>query len=271
MSDKMRPVCVIGSGPAGLLAAHAVCQAGLPLVIVSDGKRSRLGGAQFLHAPIPGITQAARPDTTVVYQRRGDPEVYRRKAFGSLKVDWKPWTEGGQPEARHAWSLDWTYGKLWDLFESTIQFGNNKVHVDHEWLEKVQGEFSMIVSTVPLASLCQEPDRHQFVNQLVRIVAEPYEDLPDDTVLYDGTQEKSWYRTSRIFNTCFTEWGQDAKTPPGVNDLITDYKPMSTTCTCLDKYDRLIKVGRRGKWDAREFSHGAYYDTMMVIGAMYGR
>ena len=251
------------------MSAWACHQAGLPVVILSPGKKSRLGGAQFLHAPIPGIHGAKVPQTRVQYFRRGEPDLYRKKAFGDLDVEWRPWTDGGQPQFRDAWSLDRTYTFLWNTFEHAVRNDLNTRSVGPEWIREEGPEFSMVISTVPLLTLCEKPKEHKFITQEVLIYPEAFEGMPDDTVLYDGTPDKSWYRCSNIFGTSFTEWGAGSKTPPGL-EMIRDYKPMSSSCDCLDM-PGVIKVGRRGKWDAREFSHGAYYDTMTAIGVLYGR
>ena len=57
---------------------------------------------------------------------------------------------------------------------------------------------------------------------------------------------------------------------PGVNPIYSDYKPISTTCTCLNMTN-ILKVGRRGRWSVHHFTHDAFYDTMTMIGTRYGR
>ncbi|HLS85305.1 MAG TPA: FAD-dependent oxidoreductase, partial [Burkholderiales bacterium] len=42
----MKPVLVVGGGPAGLAAAHALASVGQPVLLVE--KESRLGGAPIL-------------------------------------------------------------------------------------------------------------------------------------------------------------------------------------------------------------------------------
>lgn len=267
---NMTPVAVLGCGPAGLLAAHACNMAGIPVCIISEGKRSGLGGAQFLHAPIPGIHRALHPDTMVSYERRGDPDIYKKKAFSELPVEWKPWTEGGQPAGRAAWSLESTYDMLWDGMEEVIHDERNMVKVDMDWLESEADQFLFIVNSIPLRALCVNPD-HKFITQAITIAPGVFEAIEDDHVLYDGTGDKSWYRTSRIFGCEYTEWGHGAKVPPGLQTF-KDYKPMSTDCDCLQtRFPRLLSVGRRGKWSAREFTHDAFYDTIYTIGRIYGR
>lgn len=266
---NITPAAILGCGPSALLSAWACSLAGIPVAIVSRGVKSRLGGAQFLHAPIPGMHRASEPETFVKYERRGDPDIYRKKAFGDLNVEWKPWTEGGQPEGRAAWSLDMTYQYLWESMEPIITNEMNVREIDMKWFEEEADQFLFVVNTVPLASICVDP-KHNFITQRIVITPTPFEGIADDTVLYDGTGEKSWYRTSNIFGTGFTEWGEGAKVPPGIQTF-RDFKPMSTNCDCLKKFHRVVSVGRRGKWSAREFSHNAFYDTMNVIGVLYGR
>lgn len=262
----MKPVAVLGSGPAGLMSAWACMMAGVPVVVLSNGGESRLGGAQFLHAPIPGMHQAKAPEAVVRFERRGDPEEYRRKAFGELAVPWRPWTEGGFPEERDAWSLSGAYEKLWSIFGESVDM--NKTDVDLKWIMEHRDDFSVIISTVPLSGLCRS-DRHQFVSQKVIIHPVAFEELPDNTVLFDGTKEKTWYRTCNIFGTQYTEWGAFGKVPP-VSKTYVDYKPISTTCTCLHM-SNVLRVGRRGRWSVHHFTHDAFYDTMTMIGTRYGR
>jgi hypothetical protein len=264
----MKPVGILGSGPAGLMAAWACTLVGLPVVVISKNGRSRLGGAQFLHAPIPGMHKASEPETVVRYVRRGDPEEYRRKAFGAAKLrKWKPWTEGGQPDERAAWSLDAAYERLWTMYGDCVE--TNKQEITGKWLDDHKDDFQFIISSVPLQRLCLGD--HTFATQLVQIHPVGFEQLDDDTVLYDGTKDRSWYRTSNIFNTTHTEWGEGQPAPRGLEPLYRDYKPMWTNCECWSDHQDLLLVGRRGRWSADDFSHDAFYDTMTALGMRYGR
>lgn len=262
-----KPVAVLGSGPAGLMAAWACMLSGTSVVVLSDGGKSRLGGAQFLHAPIPGMHQARSPETVVKYVRRGDPEVYKRKAFGSLRVPWRPWTDGGQPEEREAWSLSLAYDSMWEVFGESVE--TNKQHIDLKGVVEVKDKFAFVVSTIPLNVMCVN-ESHKFVTQNVRIHPDAFEELPDNTVLYDGTKDKSWYRVSNIFGTTYTEWGEESKAPP-IRPMRWDSKPMYSDCDCLNRVNGILTVGRRGRFDAAQFSHDAFFDTMTAIGMRYGR
>lgn len=262
----MKPVAVLGSGPAGLMAAWACMLAGVPVVVLSNGGKSRLGGAQFLHAPIPGMHQAKAPEAVVRFERRGDPEEYRRKAFGELVVPWRPWTDGGFPEERDAWSLVDAYDRMWDVFGESVE--SNAQPIDLQWIIEERDKFHMVISTIPLRALCRS-DQHTFVSQRVMIHPEGFEELPENTVLFDGTKDKTWYRTCNIFGTQYTEWGAFGKVPK-VQPIYADHKPISTTCNCLG-LSRVLLVGRRGRWYVDDFTHDAFYDTMTAIGSRYAR
>lgn len=275
----MKPVAVLGSGPAGLLAAWALMLVGRPTVIFSDGGRSRVGPAQFLHGPLPGIAYASDPDAVVKYVRRGDPEVYRHKAFYTTQVPWRPWTDGSQPPERDAWSMDKMYGALWALFEDNVN--DNAMKVTTEWLDEVQenGTFDGIISSIPKSRLCRrrvvdefssDSKVHRFLTQDIVIHPEAFEGMDDNTVIYDGTKDRSWYRTSLIFGQGGTEWNAKSRRPRGLEPTFTDSKPIWTNCDCV-KGQGILCVGRRGKWSVEELAHNAFYDTMTMIGLRYGR
>lgn len=261
----MKPVAVLGSGPAGMCAAWALNICGIPTVVISSGGKSRLGPAQFFHGPIPELNDPQSPDAIIKFIRRGDPDIYKLKAFGNLKVPWEPWTDAA-PVERAAWSLQETYDTLWRAFGDYV----TKEEIKPESIDKYLDMFDGIISTVPMRALCTDPT-HLFVTQDIKIHTECFEpNLDDNTVVLDGTGEKSWYRTSRIFGVGGTEWGPRSEPVRGLDPVYKDFKPISTTCTCL-KGRGILCVGRRGKWSVDELSHNAFYDTMTLIGARYGR
>src|SRR5678809_864059 len=49
-------VLILGCGPSGLIAAHAAYNRGADFIVVSKARKSFMNGAQYLHAPIPGVS-----------------------------------------------------------------------------------------------------------------------------------------------------------------------------------------------------------------------
>jgi hypothetical protein len=255
-----KPVCILGSGPAGLLAAHAVALAGQPIVIASLPHKSRIGGAQFLHEGIPELT-SPHPDTVITYDVRGTAETYEKKVYGDNRPAFVSFSNVFDGHKQAAWNLPDIYDKLWDAF------GNSLTHVEvtPEWLDKTQGDFSMVVSSVPAPALCRShagliPEQHTFDSIDVTLFDECLEPVPEGHILYEGSPDRSWYRSANLFGVESTEWGGKPNLPfPGT---FTVTKPLRTTCNC---YPDIIRVGRYGTWTKGVLVNDAFRKTIIAL------
>jgi hypothetical protein len=256
----MKPIAILGSGPAGLLAAHAIGLTGHPIAIVSKQEKSRIGGAQFLHMAIPELTAEA-PDATVTFRVEGTEEMYRHKVYGSLPVPFTSIEGLVDGHVQPAWHMQAAYDRLWQEFGDSL----NEDRVTPEWLDENMGNFAAIVSTIPRTAICRSlsgdaPVNHEFYSQKVRIANECMRpSLPENTVLYNGTRDVSWYRTSQLFGHGGTEWGN------GLNPILETVevsKPVRCTCDC---YPEVIKVGRFGKWKKGTLIHDAFTSSLKEL------
>lgn len=264
----MDVVAVLGCGPAGLMAAQAVALTGAPLAIFSEkAEPSKLGGAQFLHKPIPGINDMEKPDTMLTYRVRGDEATYRRKVYGADSFPSVPFTSFKNikdGETQPAWNLIETYERLWEKFGAHV--APNAGPIGPTWFEEM-GSFRHVFSSIPLPAICKAragliPEFHHFHEQKVHICTRPFSnDIEPDTIVYDGTEDHRWYRASRIFDVHGTEWSDRTPVPP-IGDLVTDRKPVSTTCTC---HPEVTRVGRKGTWTKGVLTHDALVTTLKTI------
>lgn len=257
-----KPIAILGCGPAGLMAAHAVAMSGQDLVILSKPEKSRLGGAQFLHAPIPGITEQ-QPDRMIMYRKRGDETTYRDKVYGDEYVPFTSFAGVSDGETQAAWNLGEAYDRLWEQYGGHV----NEQNVSPHWLTEHIDDFALVFSTVPLPMICKvraglEAGFHSFRVQEIALTTEPYvNDIEPDTIVYDGTKDRSWYRASLLFGVHGTEWSCG---PPPVPGIIRDRKPIGTTCTCfLDQ--SVIRLGRRGTWMKGVLTHDAFLGALEVF------
>lgn len=260
----IKPIAILGCGPSGLLAAWAATLANRPFVILSNPRKSGLGGAQYLHKPITGLTD---PETAhmVTYRMVGDPMVYFEKAYGMplhhFDADWwKP--ENQEP----AWNLMAYYDQLWDLFSPFIE----PIEITHAWVtqEMKLGYFDMIVSTIPLHAICDPMVPHFFNRASIRIKPEFINpNIPDNEIWYDGTPDYSWYRQSNVFGHGNTEWGPNAPEKLPYPNLIKGSKPVSTNCNC---WPTIVKVGRYGRWAKSEHTHDAFQHAAEALAERYG-
>lgn len=270
----MKPVAILGVGPAGLMAAQAVALSGRPVALFgqpnSDGtaiKRSVLGGAQFLHQPIPGINDEDEPDAVIRFHLAGGVGVYRKKIYGDANVPFVSMEFLHEGLEQPAWNLKATYDKLWELL-GVDSIGNVQV-INSEWLDDAMrgGWFDFVISTIPAPALCRIPQAedaafrppHLFVGQEIQITNESMMGH-DNTIYYDGTIEHSWYRTSNLFGHGSTEYGAHVRTPM---ETFRVTKPIRTNCDCYG--DSILRAGRYGTWTKGVLTHHAFTDAIKAL------
>lgn len=266
-------VAILGSGPAGLMSAAAVCHAHdwstnpYNITIFSNNGRSSLYGAQYLHAPIPGYTSEG--DSRLVnYQLNGGPDEYRRKVYGDNWDGTVSPEDLGEPH--QAWDIRATYGRLWAAFKEQVI----DLHMDRAGMRMLvdgltaYGEFDLIINTIPRPLLCTEG--HQFQASYVWAAGEApgmgidlkgYK-CPEFTVLCNGESEPSWYRLSNIFGHKTVEWPENHKPPLPSVAYVT--KPLKTNCDC---WPSVLHVGRYGKWSKGVLTHHAYQEVLARVEA----
>lgn len=263
-------VAVLGAGPAGLIAAHQAALLGYPVAVLTAAgpsgrpEPSKLGGAQFLHEPVPIVNDNMEP-TMVSYHLEGSVEGYSRKVYGgdlppgvAVPVSMTNLYDGMQ---QPAWNLVETYRRLWDLLEPCIQVQE----VTSEYLAKTIAEerFHTIFNSVPAPALCVAG--HQFGSQNVTIANECIIDsLPDNVIFYSGDKDRSWYRCSRLWGVGGTEWGDGVRPP--LKGLVSVTKPLRTNCTCW--LGDVVRVGRFGTWTKGILVNDSMRIVKEVLGAV---
>lgn len=254
MVQLIKKVVVLGSGPSGLMAAHAADQAGYPVEIFSVKEKSRIGGAQYVHTQIPDLTDID-PDGEVVFEYRGSRAGYARKVYGDpgADVSWGMYT-GTVP----IWNMRRVYNELWDRFESRII---NRVLLPTDVVQ-LQSPSVVVVSTIPRASLCWKPQEHTFASQQVWI--RYFQSQPrSNKIIYNGLTDVPWYRRSYLFSWESEEYPNEfINTAPEWHDLIPVNKPLSSNCDCLGG---VAKLGRYGQWKKGVLTHQVYWDAVSMF------
>lgn len=236
-------IAVLGCGPAGLMAAHAVAQAKHDPAIFSKKVPSSIGGAQYLHRPLPGVNKAT-PDGQVNFIKYGNEQVYAKKVYGdpTARTSWYDYEEG----YHDIWNLRSTYQRLWKKYEDAI----HDIKLDYETVQSLLRAFPMVLSTVPLHQICGYS--HTFTSQDVWIVYGQAKEQGEDRIVYDGTGDFPWYRWSYIFGWRGIEYSQATGTnQPSMHVR----KPLQHDCDC---HTDLVKLGRYGSWQKGVLAHHAY-------------
>ena len=258
-------VFVLGCGPAGLFAAHAIYALGHDLTILSKKRRSEMYGAQNLLASIPGLTGDS---FKVSYALNGTWDSYRQKVYGDGDVYGTNIETSG---AYEAWDVRAAYHKAWDLYADAIE--PMRLGYGELWDLIDRRAPDLVISTIPAPTLCYNRAKHNFVACDVwaigdapergqfapRVITEP------NTIAYDGTTEHGWYRASFIAGYHTVEWPDSIKPPMEVARLT---KPISNTCDCfVDAVPGTTfwRVGRYGSWDRHTYSHDGYWKTITAL------
>ena len=221
-------VAILGSGPAGLLAAHAVGLKGRPFAIFSEGKPSKIGGAQFLHSSIPLVT-AETPDFHIIYKLQGEASEYRRKVYGDAPaVPFVSMENVKDGQVQPAWDLRKAYEHLLDgPMGRSVEA--NKVTISSDWLQRHIDNFTEVISSLPANVLCVNP-QHVFASQTILIaIGGGISNVGINEIVYNGNPSPSWYRASNINGHCGTEWSTQGPRPP-YSGLVEVKKPLWTNC-----------------------------------------
>lgn len=293
----MRQVAILGSGPAGLLAALAAKQTGNEPIIFSKKIKSPMFGAMYLHEAIPGLTNP-EPDFELDVIKVGSQEGYAYNVYGDREApcSWEHIPSGSTP----AWNLHRAYDRLWKLFEPVIR----PAELDHGNVGIIANNFPITMSTIPAPAICGR--NHEFTSQEIEIIHGPgnalIKGVNDDHMMYycgvpwDGSFDvglddpnwqfnndenagnvdkhligHDWYRFSQIHQHQAWEYpkGRGIK-HFGADEIswgrkiVHGKKPLTTNCTCWLAYPGYRRLGRFGKWQKAVLTHHAYREALEI-------
>lgn len=248
-------VLVLGAGPAGLMAAHAAALNEDDVIICAKlARKSKMMGAQYLHAPIPLASQ--KPEFQISYVLQGGTAVdYRRKVYGT---GWDGTTSPEDMTASHpAWDIREAYDWLWETYGSYVKSWDcERPSSVQDILDWAKADLS--ISTIPAPALCDKG--HTFGYTPVFSSDKQMIDLFDNTVICNAAENPAWYRAAKIQGWETTEWPGDIKPP--ISGLFEVTKPLKNNCTC---YPELRRMGRYGKWQKGILSHEAFFETAKLV------
>lgn len=242
------------------MVAHAAGILGWNYRIYSKKRKSFLFGSQYLHEPIPGMTDNVA--AIVTYHLEGSPEGYRRKVYGDS------WDGTVSPEDlnhdHYAWDIRSTYDKMWRAYEDEIvqtDFFSESVSTNVNWQCH-----DIVISTVPRKIWAHPGD--VFASQKVWAIGDapelgqkaPFEPKQDNLIICDGTSEIGWYRLSKVFNYTTVEWPFDRK-PPIANVGLVE-KPLWHNSTAASDF---VHLGRYGAWEKGVLTTDVFRQAMSVL------
>jgi hypothetical protein len=259
-----KSVAILGCGPAGLMVAHAAQQSNWALQIYSKRQKSQLHGAQYLHQAIPGINCGG--PNQVSYRLHGTPEQYRKKVYGEV------WDGTVSPEdfmeEHSAWDLRAAYNWLWKMYEPWIvdcdipRYDSDKmIYYPIPWRSA-----DLVISTVPRTVWDSDNGHFERIQIWALGDSDPDGGLasqPDFTVVCDGTNLCSWYRSAKIFGHSTLEWPYYPmwEKPPMYGAVIVT-KPLRYTGNAAPDF---IHLGRYGAWEKGILTSDVFYQAMKIF------
>ena len=246
------------------MAAHAFAIDEHDVLIFSKKRKSEMYGAQYLHAPIPGMTPGA--SFKVNYRLDGTWQDYRAKVYGSdSRVQVSPQALEGTHDA---WDIRGTYNELWKTYGEYVQDYDLNPLSFQGLLRDLEPDH--VVCTVPRPLLCGD-ESHTFAAQKVWAIGDAPErgifcpvNVEKNTVVCNGEGVPAWYRAANIDGYRTAEWPYDHKPP--INNVSEIDKPLWHNCTC---HPDVQFLGRFGAWNKGVLSHEAFWEsqsTSRLIG-----
>ena len=248
-------IAIVGCGPSGLLAAHAVRQTTKlkPMIYATEKRPSKLSGAMYLHEPIEGITPEHHD--ILVINKIGTAEGYAKKVYGHTDhpVSWHHFEAGPSP----MWSLRVAYERLWHLYKTRIRARE----INHIGLHELTQEFDKVICTAPKPRFCLKPDQHSFTAQPIWIRVVEHENIKGNFMTYNGEEDVPWYRSSHIDRVLSFEYA----TKPPFKGLLEGKKPIENNCDC---WPTVLWTGRFGSWTKGVLTHHVYAQVHDALYAL---
>lgn len=249
---------VLGCGPAGLMAAHALTLDGHDVIVVSKKRKSEMYGAQYLHMPIPGMTD--KPGVEISYTLQGTAMEYRRKVYGDGSLAKGQKVSVDELTGSHmGWDIRSTYDNLWDRYGDDVQ---HEEDIDATYVRVAMEALKpdVVFCTIPGHAICEDLETHSFIYEEVYAIGDAPERgifcpviVEPNTVVCNGEPAPAWYRAANVFSRKTAEWPVQSKPP--ISNVTLIQKPLRTTCTCLPD---VVRLGRFGKWQKGILSHEAF-------------
>lgn len=255
---RNRTAAVLGCGPSGLFAAHALVQRGWDVTIFSKKRRSEMFGAQYLHRAIPGLVDATAGRQIEYKLIGGSTFDYMDKVYGRRSgITVSPEELAG---SHLAWDIRAAYYTAWELYKDLIQ---NTGILTAGWISSLadSGDYKTVISTIPADALCEKLDEHTFDSQRVWSVGDapergifcPVTEAAPFQVICNASRDSGWYRNANVFGYRTAEWAGD-RCPP-IEGIAPVSKPIATNCDCNPG---VVRLGRYGEWRKGVLSHEAY-------------
>lgn len=258
------PVIILGAGPSGMMAAHAVAQYGREALILDKNpdQSRRSSGVYYIHSDCDlALDPVLIKQTVIGTSIPGGPDAiakaYGDKVYGinsdTLKLSI---IEAMKQPAVVGYNSNQAVDRLWDIYGSHIQkydvngYGNIKENFLDLGYE--------VISTIPLNVLAPEIEC-QWSTVTIEVGTAPEDEA---IVFYNANPHFVWYRASAIFGVFTKEFnfGFEPSEREGYN--YHTVRKVIGRSQDLPEIDNLFFVGRYGAWDKKYLTDTVYWETL---------
>ena len=267
-----KEIAILGAGPAGMMAAHAVSQAGFQPVIYdrNPDKTRRNAGVFILHDDCGLALKSIEVDQRIlgaeIYRREANKLFLTCKAYNSKvypKEKPKPTSVSIMDAMKHprlsVFNVAEALDHLWNMYGKYVKPLEISGFADVFSLGSV---YKRVVSTIPMPILF--PDIEYFSTDAFVYVSEA---PPEDSFIYYNVGSAiNWYRCSAVYGVFTAEYANEqAALQDG--HTIDKLKKVQKVIDC-DRKDQLPEIpwltltGRYGAWDKTCLTHHVYADIL---------
>lgn len=253
----MGDVAVLGAGAAGLLAASALSRLNIEYDLFDQRPitvRRPVRGLHYLHQDCDLGLPPIDIHTTVIGSQ---PGVSDEKAYAA-KIGRDPLL-GNSVGRYHDCVTAYPFPDAMRTLARRHADEIRQLTVGSGGVQQMLHHYRYVISTVPLW-LAYPEAMCSTVPVQVTMSAPPAADLAGTTVhenqvVYNVAPESNWHRYSKVYGTEWCELVQGGdRTITKV--VTTDFQQPD------DEADRVILIGRYGRWQADYLAHQAYYDVL---------
>jgi hypothetical protein len=251
-------IAVLGAGPSGMMAAHAVSQYGhyLDIYDAAPDKARRNSGVYYLHSDCDLLLDSAVIKQGIIgaYGKTNSElaELYGEKVYGEKirKVSILSAFEKEVVGYNSGQGID----RLWDLYGKQInEFEVSGIDTVHRLLEK----YDKVISTIPAYILFPE-ESCRAVKTWIKVGKAPENEA---FVFYNINPYCSWYRCSAMFGIFIQEYGFNFE--PEKNAEYSYHQANKVIGEGISSpYQDLFLTGRYGAWDKSCLTDAVYHRTL---------
>lgn len=258
-------VAILGGGPAGLLAAWAVVDAGHHPIIHERRPHKPDGttaGVFYLHADCH--LPLRKQNVHVVVSGGGTDSVERQLAYEEKVYGTRNSTHVSLPTidlVESAYDGMQALGLCWDI---THQFIAEHELLGWQHVLAMAERYELVINTIPLNLLLPEKEWKSQEATIYRSDAP----LDESYMLYNVNPAVPWYRASAVFGVFTLEYSlaisrTDMREPQRKEGRYVKVRKVIDSPDAMpDLPPNVLLTGRYGAWSKSKLSHHAYYDTM---------